>query len=112
MRDVRQSLILMEIYSFTQTEEMCGTNHNVMPNADYNSNPDNGLLGDLQVHLLDLLFQNQETNQYYIFAVDEPHHQNAFAFPNQGPTDEFGNPIFDYDSGGVFLVQMMVLIMV
>jgi gliding motility-associated-like protein len=86
---------------YTDGRNVWDRNHNVMPNADYNSNPDNGLLGDPSSTSSGLIIPKPgNPNQYYIFAVDEPHHQNAFAFPNQGPADEFGNPIFDYDSGG------------
>jgi hypothetical protein len=86
---------------YTDGRNVWDRNHNVMPNADYNSNPDNGLLGDPSSTSSGLIVPKPgNPNQYYIFAVDEPHHQNAFAFPNQGPADEFGNPIFDYDSGG------------
>ena len=86
---------------YTDGRNVWDRNHNVMPNADYNSNPDNGLLGDPSSTSSGIIVPKPgNPNQYYIFAVDEPHHQNAFAFPNQGPADEFGNPIFDYDSGG------------
>ena len=51
-----------------------------MPNADYNSNPDNGLLGDPSSTSSGLIVPKPKPNQYYIFAVDEPHRQNALHF--------------------------------
>ena len=86
---------------YTDGRNVWDKNHNIMPNANYNSNPNLGLMGDPSSTSSGLIVPKPgDPNQYYIFTVDEPHHQNAFAFPNQGPADEFGNPLTDYDSNG------------
>ena len=86
---------------YTDGRNVWDKNHNIMPNANYKSNPNLGLMGDPSSTSSGLIVPKPgDPNQYYIFTVDEPHHQNAFAFPNQGPADEFGNPLTDYDSNG------------
>ena len=60
-----------------------------MPNANYSLGT--GLMGDPSSTSSGLIVPKPgNPNEYYVFTVDEPHHQNSFAFPNQGPADEFG----------------------
>ena len=73
-----------------------------MPNANYSLGL--GLLGDPSSTSSGLIVPKPgNSDQYYIFTVDEPHHQNAFAFPNQGPANESGNSVSFYSdtNGGV-----------
>ena len=82
---------------YTDGRNVWDKNHNIMPNANYNAGT--GLMGDPSSTSSGLIIPKPgNPNQYYIFTVDEPHHQNAFAFPNQGPADEFGNSIPFYTS--------------
>ena len=77
---------------YTDGRNVWDKNHDIMPNADYYAGT--GLMGDPSSTSSGLIVPKPgNLNQYYIFTVDEPHHQNAFAFPNQGPADEDGNPI-------------------
>ena len=84
---------------YTDGRNVWDKNHIIMPNANYNAGT--GLLGDPSSTSSGLIIPKPgNTDQYYVFTVDEPHHQNAFAFPNQGPADVSGNAISSYDSGG------------
>ena len=84
---------------YTDGRNVWDKNHDIMPNANYNAGT--GLMGDPSSTSSGLIVPKPgNPNQYYIFTVDEPHHQNAFAFPNQGPADEFGNPIPFYTTPG------------
>ena len=84
---------------YTDGRNVWDKNHIIMPNANYNVGT--GLLGDPSSTSSGLIIPKPgNTDQYYVFTVDEPHHQNAFAFPNQGPADVSGNAISSYDSGG------------
>lgn len=66
-------------------------NHQIMSNGDYFGGT--GLLGDPSSTSSGLIVPKpQDPSKYYIFTVDEPHHDNASVFPNQF-TD-------NYDSGG------------
>lgn len=57
-------------------------NHQPMPNA--NEGAGTGLLGDNSSTSSGLIVPKpQDANFYYIFTVDEPHHFNTPAFPNQ-----------------------------
>ncbi|MBC3847256.1 T9SS type B sorting domain-containing protein [Winogradskyella echinorum] len=72
-------------------------NHQVMPNGDYFNGT--GLLGDPSSTSSGLIVPKpQDPSKYYIFTVDEPHHNNAATFPNQnidgsvpGEDDGFNN---------------------
>ncbi len=71
-------------------------NHQIMPNADYFAG--NGLLGDPSSTSSAVIIPKPgNADQYYIFTVDEPHHNNAWAYPDQGPADSNGNPIDTYE---------------
>ena len=85
---------------YTDGRNVWDKTHTIMPNADYDSGF--GLLGDPSSTSSGLIVPKPgNPDQYYIFTVDEPHHQNAYAFPNQGPADENGNPVaFYFDSNG------------
>ncbi|MFD1015977.1 T9SS type B sorting domain-containing protein [Winogradskyella rapida] len=57
-------------------------NHQIMPNADYFGGT--GLLGDPSSTSSGLIVPKPEDpDKYYIFTVDEPHQNNASAYPNQ-----------------------------
>ena len=80
-----------------------------MPNANYNSG--DGLMGDPSSTSSGLIIPKPgNPNQYYVFTVDEPHHQNSFAYPNQGPADINGNPEFPMTVEDLSQKQMMDLI--
>ncbi len=85
---------------YTDGRNVWDKNHTIMPNADYAAGF--GLLGDPSSTSSGLIVPRPgNSDQYYIFTVDEPHHQNAYAHPNQGPADENGNPVaFYFDSNG------------
>ena len=84
---------------YTDGRNVWDKNHNVMPNANYSAGT--GLMGDPSSTSSGLIIPKPgNINQYYVFTVDEPHHQNAFAYPDQGPADISGNPLNSYDSGG------------
>ncbi|MEY8849288.1 T9SS type B sorting domain-containing protein [Psychroserpens sp. XS_ASV72] len=76
---------------YTDGRTVWNQNHQIMPNGDYFNGT--GLLGDPSSTSSGLIVPKpQDLTQYYIFTVDEPHHDNASVFPNQFT----GN----YDSGG------------
>ncbi|MCK8481966.1 CUB protein, partial [Flavihalobacter algicola] len=76
---------------YTDGRTVWNQNHQTMLNGDYLAGT--GLLGDPSSTSSGLIVPKpQDPTQYYIFTVDEPHHQNAAVFPNQFT----GN----YDSGG------------
>ena len=66
-------------------------NHQIMPNANYFAG--NGLFGDPSSTSSALIVPKPgDPNLYYIFTVDEPHHNNANAYPNTGPANSDGTP--------------------
>ena len=88
---------------YTDGRNVWDKNHQIMPNADYSNG--SGLLGDPSSTSSGLIIPRPgNPDNYYIFTVDEPHHNNAWAYPNQGPVDVNGNSIAQYDdnngSGG------------
>ena len=69
--------------------------HNIMPNANYFEGT--GLLGDSASTQSGLIVPHPlESDIFYVFTVDEPHHENAFAYPNQGPADPDGTALQNY----------------
>ena len=81
---------------YTDGRTVWNRNHQIMPNGDYFG--DTGLLGDPSSTSSGVIVPHPTNeNLYYIFTVDEPHHNNAWAAPNQGPADENGNPINFYE---------------
>lgn len=84
---------------YTDGKTVWDANHQVMPNGDYSN--DLGLLGDPSSTSSAVIVPKPgNPNQYYIFTVDEPHHNNSWAYPNQGPADVSGNPLNQYDDNG------------
>jgi len=76
---------------YTDGRTVWNQNHQIMTNGDYFGGT--GLLGDPSSTSSGLIVPKpQDPTQFYIFTVDEPHHDNASVFPNQFT----GN----YDSGG------------
>ena len=81
---------------YTDGRNVWDKNHQLMPNADYFGG--SGLLGDPSSTSSGLIIPRPgNPDNYYIFTVDEPHHNNAWAYPNQGPADINGNTVFQYD---------------
>lgn len=81
---------------YTDGQTVWNQNHQIMANGDYFGGT--GLLGDPSSTSSGLIVPKpQDPTQYYIFTVDEPHHNNASVHPNQFT----GN----YDSGGSVPVQ-------
>ena len=77
---------------YTDGQTIWDKNHEVMPNADYLNGE--GLYGDPSSTSSGLIVPHPtEFNLYFVFTVDEPHHENANAYPNQGPADSNGNSI-------------------
>ena len=76
---------------YTDGQTVWNRNHQIMPNGNYFGGT--GLLGDPSSTSSGLIVPKpDEPTKYYIFTVDEPHHNNASVYPNQFS----GN----YDSGG------------
>ncbi|MBV7268507.1 T9SS type B sorting domain-containing protein [Winogradskyella luteola] len=76
---------------YTDGRTVWNRNHQIMANGNYFGNT--GLLGDPSSTSSGLIVPKPEDpTQYYIFTVDEPHHNNASVFPNQFTGG--------YDSGG------------
>ena len=80
---------------YTDGKTIWNRNFQIMPNADYVGGT--GLLGDPSSTSSAVIVPKPgNIDQYYVFTVDEPHHNNAWAYPNQGPADINGNPITVY----------------
>ncbi|WP_282044534.1 hypothetical protein, partial [Winogradskyella flava] len=80
---------------YTDGRTVWNRNNQIMSNGDYFGNT--GLLGDPSSTSSGLIVPHPtDSDLYYIFTVDEPHHNNAWAFPNQGPADQSGNPLDFY----------------
>ena len=76
---------------YTDGQTVWNSLHQPMVNGDYFAGT--GLLGDPSSTSSGLIVPKpQDPNFYYIFTVDEPHHDNASVYPNQ-----FTGV---YDSGG------------
>ncbi len=81
---------------YTDGQTVWNQNHQIMQNGDYFGGT--GLLGDPSSTSSGLIVPKpQDQTQFYIFTVDEPHHDNASVYPNQFT----GN----YDSGGSVPIQ-------
>lgn len=84
---------------YTDGRTIWDRNHNIMPNADYFGNT--GLNGDPSSTSSGLIVPHPtDPNLYFVFTIDEPHHNNANAYPRQGPADTFGNSTTSYDDNG------------
>ncbi|GAA0728656.1 T9SS C-terminal target domain-containing protein [Aquimarina litoralis] len=67
---------------YTDGRTVWDRNGGIMPNANYNAG--NGLLGDPSSTSSALIVPQPNTpNRYIIFAVDEPHHENAATYPDR-----------------------------
>ncbi|MDQ7916857.1 T9SS type B sorting domain-containing protein [Mesonia sp. MT50] len=81
-----------QLIFYTDGRTVWNRNHQIMANANYFDGT--GLLGDPSSTSSGLIVPHPtNTDFYYVFTVDEPHHENANAYPNQGPADANGNPI-------------------
>ncbi|WP_299099560.1 T9SS type B sorting domain-containing protein [uncultured Winogradskyella sp.] len=79
----------LQFYSDGRT--VWNSNHQVMSNGNYALGT--GLLGDPSSTSSGLIVPKPEDpTKYYLFTVDEPHHDNASAYPNQF--------VGTYDQGG------------
>lgn len=86
---------------YTDGRTVWNQNHQIMQNGDYFAG--SGLLGDPSSTSSGLIVPKPEDpTKYYIFTVDEPHHNNAATYPNQNndgsvPQDDDGfNNGFNY----------------
>ena len=84
-----------QLLFYTDGRTVWNRNHQIMANADYFG--DTGLLGDPSSTSSGLIVPHPTNDDlYFVFTVDEPHHENANAYPDQGPADANGNPISQY----------------
>ena len=80
---------------YTDGRTIWDRDHNIMPNADYFNGT--GLNGDPSSTSSGLIVPDPSGNDlYYVFTVDEPHHDNANAYPDQGPANPDGSPASNY----------------
>ena len=76
---------------YTDGSTVWNAKHNIMPNGT-------GLFGHLSSTQSAIIVPNPSNPSiYYVFTVDEPHHQNAWAFPDQGPADFNGFSTTEYN---------------
>lgn len=81
---------ILQFYSDGRT--VWNRNHQIMQNGDYLNGT--GLLGDPSSTSSGLIVPKpDDPNKYFLFTVDEPHHDNASAYPNQftGTYDQGGS---------------------
>lgn len=84
-----------ELLFYTDGRTVWDANHNIMSNANYFAG--SGLYGDPSSTSSGLIVPHPtDADLYFIFTVDEPHHDNAFAYPNQGPANPDGSPANNY----------------
>ncbi|WP_240032221.1 T9SS type B sorting domain-containing protein [Psychroflexus aestuariivivens] len=84
-----------DLLFYTDGRTIWNREHQIMQNADYFGAT--GLHGDPSSTSSGLIVPHPTSpNLYFVFTVDEPHHSNAFAYPDQGPADQNGNPISEY----------------
>ncbi|MAN27216.1 MULTISPECIES: T9SS type B sorting domain-containing protein [Mesonia] len=84
---------------YTDGRTIWNRNHQVMSNANYFGGT--GLLGDPSSTSSGLIVPHPtDSNIYYVFTVDEPHHDNASSYPNQGP-GTFNGQYSDLPGSGV-----------
>ena len=80
---------------YTDGRTIWDRNNNIMPNGDYFGGT--GLNGDPSSTSSGLIIPHPSNDDlYYVFTVDEPHHDNANAWPGQGPADVNGDPRSNY----------------
>ena len=84
-----------DLLFYTDGRTVWNANNQIMPNANYFGGT--GLFGDPSSTSSGLIVPHPTNDDlYFVFTVDEPHHDNAFAYPNQGPADPNGNPTNTY----------------
>lgn len=84
-----------DLLFYTDGRTIWNADHQIMSNADYFGG--SGLNGDPSSTSSGLIVPHPtEEDLYFVFTVDEPHHENAFAFPNQGPANPDGSPRTTY----------------
>jgi len=84
-----------DLLFYTDGRSIWNANNQLMSNADYFGGT--GLNGDPSSTSSGLIVPHPtQENLYYVFTVDEPHHDNAFAYPNQGPASPDGSPLTFY----------------
>ncbi|TDX11252.1 T9SS type B sorting domain-containing protein [Flavobacterium sp. S87F.05.LMB.W.Kidney.N] len=82
-----------DLLFYTDGRTVWDKNHLVMPNADYLGGT--GLLGDPSSTSSAMIIPKPGNPKiYYIFTLDEPHHENAAVYPNA-----FSGTYVDSDSG-------------
>lgn len=82
-----------DLLFYTDGRTVWDKNHLIMPNGDYFGGT--GLLGDPSSTSSAIIVpQPGNSNVYYIFTLDEPHHENAAVYPNA-----FSGTYVDSDSG-------------
>jgi len=87
---------------YTDGRTIWNRNHQIMSNADYFNGT--GLNGDPSSTSSGLIVPHPTNpNLYFVFTIDEPHHENANAYPSRGPADRNGNsiPIYTDTNQGV-----------
>lgn len=84
---------------YTDGRSVWDKNHVLMPNGNYTA--DTGLFGDASSTQSAIIVPKKgDSNIYYIFTVDEPHHENAAVYPNQfSGTYEDGGTVPGEDDG-------------
>jgi len=92
-----------DLLFYTDGRTIWNANHEIMPNADYFGG--SGLFGDPSSTSSGLIVPHPtQDNLYYVFTVDEPHHDNAYAFPEQGPANPDGSPADNYSDIPVHVI--------
>ncbi|MBG6063161.1 gliding motility-associated-like protein [Flavobacterium sp. CG_9.1] len=70
-----------DLLFYTDGRTVWDKNHVIMPNGDYAGGT--GLLGDMSSTQSAIIVPKPgNVNIYYIFTLDEPHHENAAKYPN------------------------------
>ncbi|RDI09862.1 T9SS type B sorting domain-containing protein [Flavobacterium sp. AG291] len=84
---------------YTDGRNVWDRNNVLMPNGNYNAGT--GLMGDPSSTQSGVIVPKKgDPDIYYIFTVDEPHHQNAAVYPNQFPGPyEDGSTVPSQDDG-------------
>ncbi|MCC4920590.1 T9SS type B sorting domain-containing protein [Flavobacterium chungbukense] len=78
---------------YTDGRTVWDKNHIIMPNGDYFSGT--GLMGDpSSTNSAIIVPKPGDSKTYYIFTLDEPHHENAAVYPS-----DFSGNYIDEDSG-------------
>ena len=70
-----------DLLFYTDGRTVWDKNHVIMPNGDYAGGT--GLLGDISSTQSAIIVPKPgNSNLYYVFTLDEPHHENAAKYPN------------------------------